>query len=65
MQINKLKWRADRGARALKTVSDIEASIGSLNDEDLLDLHDIFIGSPTSALATFASAEMQRRNLEP
>jgi hypothetical protein len=38
-------WRADRGARALKTVSEIEASIASLHDEDLLDLHDIFAGS--------------------
>lgn len=59
------KWRADHGARALKTVGEIEASIASLNDDDLLDLHDIFIGSPTGALATLASAEMRRRNLEP
>ncbi|MDB5701452.1 MAG: hypothetical protein JWL66_1651 [Sphingomonadales bacterium] len=65
MRNDKQKWRADRGARALKTIDDIEASIVSLNDEDLLDLHDIFIGWPTSALATLASAEMRRRNLEP
>jgi hypothetical protein len=65
MQNNLRKWRADHGARALKTVDEIEASIASLNDDDLLDLHDIFIGSPTSALATLASAEMRRRNLEP
>lgn len=63
MQRDKPNWRAHRGARALKTVSEIEASIGSLNDEDLLDLQDIFAGSPTSALARFASVEMLRRNL--
>lgn len=65
MQNNTRKWRADHGARALKTVADIEGSIVSLDDEDLLDLHDIFIGMPTGALATFASAELRRRNLEP
>jgi hypothetical protein len=63
MQRDKPKWRADRGARALKTLSEIEASIMSLHDEDLLDLHDIFAGSPNSALETLALNEMQRRNL--
>jgi hypothetical protein len=59
----KSKWRADRGARAIKTVSQIEAEVAALNDEDLLDLYDIFAGSTVSELATLASAEMQRRNL--
>jgi hypothetical protein len=63
MQRAKPKWRADRGARALKTVSEVEASIASLHDEDLLDLHDIFAGSPTSVLETIAADEMRRRNL--
>ena len=63
MQRDKPKWRANRGARALKTVSEIEASIISLHDEDLLDLHDIFAGSPGSALETLASNEIRRRNL--
>jgi hypothetical protein len=63
MQRNKPKWRADRGARAVKTVSEIEESILSLHDEDLLDLHDIFAGSPGGALEALASSEMRRRNL--
>jgi hypothetical protein len=63
MQRDKQNWRANRAVRALKTLSEIEASIVSLGDEDLLDLHDIFAGSPAGALATLASAEMVRRNL--
>ena len=63
MQRTKPKWRADRGARALKTVSEIEASILALHDEDLLDLHDIFADTATSALGKLASHEMARRNL--
>ena len=63
MHRNKPKWRADRGARALKTVSEIEASIIGLPAEDLLDLHDIFAGLAGSRLGTLASEEMRRRNL--
>ncbi len=59
----KPKWRADRGANALKTISDIEASIVKLEDEDLLDLQDIFAGLPDSALGKLALDEMRRRNL--
>ena len=59
----KSRWRADRGARAVKIVNQIEAEVAALNDEDLLDLYDIFAGSTVSALATLAAAEMQRRNL--
>ncbi len=58
-------WRARRAARAQKAVSDIEASIVSLNDEDLLDLYDIFLPNPSSALAIFAINEIKRRNLSP
>jgi hypothetical protein len=63
MQSSKAKWRADRGARALKVIRDIEDSIAALNGEDLLDLDDIFAGSPTSALAILAAAELKRRQL--
>lgn len=63
MQRTKPKWRADRGANALKIFSEIETSIVALNDEDLLDLQDIFAGSPGSALGTLALDEMRRRNL--
>lgn len=63
MTTTKPKWRADRGARALKTVSEIEASILALHDEDLLDLHDIFAETATSALGRLAAHEIARRNL--
>lgn len=59
------KWRARRAAHAQKAVSDIEASIVSLNDEDLLDLHDIFLPNPSSVLATYAANELRRRKLLP
>ena len=63
MQRDKPKWRADRGARALKTVSEIEASIAGLPAEDPLDLHDIFVESAGSMLSVLAFEEMRRRNL--
>ena len=63
MQSQKPKWSADRGARALKAVSKIEASIVALSDEDLLDLYDIFSGSAATPLAVLAADEMKRRNL--
>jgi hypothetical protein len=59
----KSKWRSERGARAVKPGSEIKAEIGGLNDEDLLDLYDIFAGSTVSALAALAAVEVQRRNL--
>jgi hypothetical protein len=65
MQRNKPKWRADHGARALKAVSQIEASIIALDDEDLLDLHDIFLETPNSPLGGLAAVEVQRRGLKP
>ena len=34
----KSEWRADRGARPVKIVNQIEAEVAALNDEDLLDL---------------------------
>jgi len=64
MQGNKPKWRADRGARALKILQKIEASIAALPAEDLLDLHDIFRDLADSPLNTLALAEMRRRSLE-
>ncbi len=65
MQRTKPKWRADRGAKALKIVSEIEASISELNDNDLLDLQDIFAEAPPSTLGILAANEMRRRNLVP
>ena len=54
MQRNKSKWRVYRSARAVNTVSEIEVSIVALDDEDLLDLHDIFAKAAASALGTLA-----------
>jgi hypothetical protein len=44
------KWRADPGARAIKRIANIEASVAALADEDLLDLADIFLGKPDARL---------------
>lgn len=63
MQRIQFQWRAARGHRALATLRAIETSISTLNDEDLLDLQDIFSGSSPTPLGTMALAEMARRNL--
>lgn len=63
MQRRKTKWRADPGTRAQKLMDRIHASIERLDNEDLLDLHDIFRTDAESPLENLASQEMQRRNL--
>jgi hypothetical protein len=65
MQRTRGKWRADHGARAVKQIAGIEASIARLNDEDLLDLQDIFAAHAGSLLDELASVEIRRRNLQP
>ncbi len=65
MQKDRTKWRANRGARAVKIMSDIQASIEVLGDEDLLDLHDIFTDQLHTPIGDFASAEMRKRELAP
>ena len=57
------KWRADRGARALRDLVGIKASIDALSDDDLLDLADIFVDAPGSVLSQFAAEAMQRRGI--
>jgi hypothetical protein len=59
----KIKRRAAEASRALAKLVEIEASIVALNDEDLLDLADIFSVSEPSSIGDIASAEMTRRNL--
>lgn len=59
----RIKRQADQGERARKRLAQIEASIISLNDEDLLDLADIFKTQAGTPLIETASAEMQRRNI--
>lgn len=60
---NRHKWRGDQNQRAKKLLEAIELSITALADEDLLDLADIFIGSPTTPLVEIATAEMTRRGI--
>jgi hypothetical protein len=43
----------------------ITSSIAKLDDEHLLDLHDIFRSDAGSPLDDMASAEMRKRNLQP
>lgn len=56
-------WRADHGARAFKTVSDGEASIAALHDQDLMDLHGILAEARTSVSGMLASRRMPCRKL--
>ena len=64
MKSPRIKWRADHGSRALKSVRDIQASIEALGAEDLLDLLDIFSEAQDSLLREFAQAEVAERGLK-
>lgn len=59
----KLKRTAADAANAVAQMAKIRASIGALNDEDLLDLADIFVGKASTFITDIASAEMKQRNL--
>ncbi|MEG8016069.1 MULTISPECIES: hypothetical protein [Sphingomonas] len=59
----RMRQRAADGARARKQLAEIDASISALNNEDLLDLADIFSAEPHTPLGDVAFAEMKRRNL--
>lgn len=63
MQKERIKWRATPGTRALKQLTDIEASIRALQDNDLLDFADIFTGPSPTLLGDIAIAEMTRRKI--
>jgi hypothetical protein len=62
MKIKKRRLAAE-AARAATQVAEIQASIMALNDEDLLDLADIFSGRSGTILGDVASTELKRRNL--
>lgn len=55
------KRRAEQGAHATQRLAHVEASITALQNEDLLDLADIFKSQIQSPLAEMASAEMKKR----
>lgn len=61
----KIRRGAEEGVNAINRLAKIEASIAALNDEDLLDLADIFPQDTKAFLGTAASAELERRNLTP
>lgn len=60
---HRTKWRSDRGARALRRLADIEASIAALTNEDLLDLADIFADDHHAPLGVIAATEMSKRKI--
>jgi len=59
----KIRRHAAETARAITQLAEIQASIAALNDEDLLDLADIFSGEIRTPLGNAASIELRRRNL--
>ena len=54
---------AERARRAIALLAEIESSVGTLNDNDLLDLADIFLPTKDTPLAKMATGEMARRKL--
>ena len=59
----RIRRLADRGDRAVQRISEIEASISNLANEDLLDLADIFRTEPRTPIGDIAGVEMARRNI--
>ena len=49
--------------QALVRLAAVEASVKNLEDEDLLDLADIFADGDPTPLRDMADAEMRKRNL--
>lgn len=59
----KAKRQARHNARAENHLAAIQASIIALDDEDLLDIADIFRDRRDTPLAAYAFAEVDRRKL--
>lgn len=59
----RMKRLAAADARAVKMLSEIELSIQRLENEDLLDMADIFRGERRGPLGELAAAEMAKRNI--
>lgn len=58
----RVKRLARRNEEAARRLAEIDLSITTLSDDDLLDLGDIFKAEPRGALGAIACAEMSRRN---
>jgi len=59
----RIKRLAAQHERASERLADIETSIASLGDEDILDLADIFKDMPNTALNEIVRTEMTRRSI--
>ncbi|TCP32807.1 hypothetical protein [Sphingomonas sp. BK235] len=59
----KKKRLAGQDARARRDLAAIRASIVTLDDEDLLDIADIYRERRETLLAAYAYAELERRQL--
>jgi hypothetical protein len=59
----RIKRRATRSTRALKSLATVEAEIVGLPDEDLLDLVDNFTSRTSSIIGKLATVEMNKRGL--
>ncbi len=59
----RMKRLSVRNERAAERLIEIETSVTRLNDEDLLDLADIFRAEATTVLGEIANAEMTRRGI--
>jgi len=59
----RIKRRAAQGERAVDELAEINKSITALNNEDLLDLADIFSREPRPLLGDMAFAELAERHL--
>ena len=58
-----IKRQANRVDRIAQRLAAVEASIIALDDEDLLDVADVFKQTPETPIAQWASAEMARREI--
>ncbi|MBW6528191.1 hypothetical protein KZ813_15210 [Sphingomonas sp. RHCKR7] len=59
----RMKRLAARDSRAVQFLADVERSIEGLENEDLLDLADIFRGERRGPLGEIAAREMARRDI--
>jgi hypothetical protein len=59
----RMKRLSVRNERAAERLIEIETSVTRLNDEDLLDLADIFRAETLTVLGEIANAEMTRRGI--
>jgi hypothetical protein len=57
------KRLAHRNEEALRRLAEIDLSVTTLSDDDLLDLADIFQTEPRGTLGEIAWTEMSRRNI--